>query len=208
MSLFLTLSFWISASAIISREQCMQIFPHRTPQSVKHYQTLFDPIFVGVGNKRNIDPTLLKAIAYCETGLDPCARSKVGAQGIMQFMPKTFDLVSAAAGAEVPYDPIDSIESAGVYLSALINYWKGDIHAVIASYNAGPKNVALARAKGRLIPQIDETIHYVACVLAAQKRMQRTLRAHHSPTSFIVASTALTPFAAKFLHKKSQGELA
>jgi|GEM_PF-1865815 len=154
------------------RDSCVTQFPHRAPHSAKQYFNKFDPIFLNVASARNLDPKLLKSIAWCETRLDPCSVSPVGARGIMQFMPGTFDLVSKAAQAQNPFDPIDSIESAGVYVSALSNYWQGDMTAIIASYNAGPGNVSKARKRGSLVPNIPETQGYVRCVLGAYQQLQ------------------------------------
>lgn len=158
------------AGLAADRDACLQQFTDRAPRSAKTYFSLFDPLFISVGEKRGLDPALLKAHAWCETRFDPCAVSPVGARGLMQFMPRTFDLVASAAEATNPFDPIDSVESAGVYLSALVNYWQGDIYAVAASYNAGPGAVAKARARGRRVPRIPETEQYVVCVVDAFAR--------------------------------------
>ena len=72
--------------AILSREECFETFTHRAPKSARAYFHYFDALFSAVGSKRNLDPALLKAIAWCETRLDPCAQSPVGARGLMQFM--------------------------------------------------------------------------------------------------------------------------
>ena len=152
----------------LTRDECVSAYPHRVPQSARAYQYAFDPIFVAVGLERGVEPALLKAIAYRETRFDPCAVSPVGARGMMQFMPRTFEWMGAVIGSEDPFDPSDAIRSAGLYLAALINYWRGDLQAVIASYNAGPSAVARARRRGLVIPAIAETEGYVSCVLQAR----------------------------------------
>lgn len=166
----LALNLMLQAS--FDRSSCVEQFPHRAPRSARQYFYKFDPIFAQVAGQRNLKPELLKAIAWCETRLDPCSISPVGARGIMQFMPSTFELVAKAAQAQNPFDPIDSIESAGVYVSALSNYWQGDVTAVVASYNAGPGNVLKARKRGKLVPNIPETQGYVRCVLGAYQQLQ------------------------------------
>ncbi|MCC6812297.1 MAG: lytic transglycosylase domain-containing protein [Deltaproteobacteria bacterium] len=159
--------------ALAAREQCVEAFPKRLPSSARAYFDTFDGIFAAVAERRGLDPALLKAHAWCETRLDPCAVSPAGASGLMGFMPQTFAEVSTAAGATDPFDPADSVEAAGVYLAALINYWKGDLSAVVASYNAGPAAVAAARRRGLVIPAIEETQGYVRCVLSAHRALSR-----------------------------------
>ena len=162
------ISVVLLATAALSLDECAEAYPHRLPASGRMYLHAFDQVFLAVARERSVEPALLKAIAFCETRFDPCAVSAVGAKGVMQFMPKTFDWVASFAGAHDPFDPVDSIRSAGLYVAALTNYWKGDLRAVIASYNAGPTAVARARRRGLVIPAIAETEGYVQCVLGAR----------------------------------------
>ena len=158
-------------------EQCRERFPARPPESAREYFNAFDQLFVDAGTARNVDPALLKAIAYCETRLDPCAVSPVGARGLLQFMPATFDYVASAAVAHDPFNPADSIRAGSLYVALLTNYWRGDLEAIVASYNAGPTAVMRARKRGRSIPAIDETIGYVACVTQTHAWLRRPLGA-------------------------------
>lgn len=148
-----------------SRDSCLQRYEHRAPSSARAYFHAFDSDFARVGDLRGLDPALLKAIAWCETRLDPCAVSPAGARGLMQFMPSTFAQVAEAASVDDPFDPVHAIESAGVYVAALVNYWQGNLEAVVASYNAGPNAVAKALKHGRSVPAIAETQGYVKCVI-------------------------------------------
>ena len=66
--------------------ECVDRFPKRAPASARAYFNLFDDTFIRVGAERNLDPALLKAIAWCETRLDPCAISPAGAKGLMQIV--------------------------------------------------------------------------------------------------------------------------
>lgn len=163
-------------AAAMTQDACVERFPVRLPASAHAYFTQFDALFQRVGEQRGLDPALLKAHAWCETRLDPCAVSSAGARGLMQFMPTTFDSVSAASGASDPFDPADSVASAGVYLAALLNHWKGDLAATVASYNAGAGSVASARRHGFVIPQNDETQGYVRCVLGAYGALSHAQR--------------------------------
>jgi len=69
--------------------------------------------------ERNVEPALLKAIAWCETRLDPCSVSPSGAQGLMQFMPATFAGYAVDGdhdGVTDAWDYHDAIYSAAAYL--------------------------------------------------------------------------------------------
>ena len=62
--------------------------------------------------KAGIDPRLLAAVAWSESGFDPSARSPAGAVGLMQLMPRT------AAGLGVdPTDPPQALSGGASYLS-------------------------------------------------------------------------------------------
>jgi soluble lytic murein transglycosylase-like protein len=157
-------------------EACLARYVHRAPTSGAKYFHAFDSVFIRVGTERNVDPALLKSIAWCESDLYPCATSPAGARGLMQFIDQTWMSVAEAAGAVDPYDPEHSIRAAGVYVATLINYWQGNLEAVVASYNAGPAAVARAIRRGRIVPRIAETQDYVACVLGAYAHLRTANR--------------------------------
>ena len=153
--------------AVVSQDECFARFSERAPRSGRVYFHRFDDVFSEVGAIRNVDPHLIKAVAWCETRLDPCSVSPAGARGLLQFIPTTFADVAGAANASDAFVPEESVRAGGVYLAALLNHWRGEYVAVIASYNAGPEAVARARRKGRIVPAIVETEEYVGCVLRA-----------------------------------------
>ncbi len=189
----------VLATVVASKSQCLQTFPIRVPGSARAYFYKFDAVFVAVARRRQLEPSLLKAIAYCETRFDPCAESPAGARGLMQFIPSTFSAVSDAAGVTNPYDPMDAVEAAGVYVATLSAQWGGDAEAIVASYNAGPGAVQKARRQGRRIPNIPETQGYVACVLDAKARLDRGA----APTNIL---TAAMKFFMRPFQLTNQGE--
>ena len=99
--------------------------------------TEFDPIFRDVEKLYNLQPGLLKALAYQESKFNPEAMNDAsGAYGLMQWMPK-----SAAYWNVNRSDPASSIEGAGRYMRHLIDMFNGDVGLALAAYNGGEGNV-------------------------------------------------------------------
>lgn len=110
------------------------------------------------GREFGVSATLLLAVAWQESHFDPLAVSKVGAQGLMQFMPQTW----AEFGIGSPFSPQDSMRAGARYLAYLLKRYDGDVRLALAAYNAGPSAVDQA---GRAIPPYKETQKYVPGVL-------------------------------------------
>jgi len=101
--------------------------------------------------------TLLWAVIKVESNFDSDARSRAGAQGLMQLMPGT----ASDLGVRDPFDPYQNIFGGARYLRLLANRFAGDLQYTLAGYNAGP--YAVQRAGG--VPNYPETIGYVRKVL-------------------------------------------
>ncbi len=97
-------------------------------------------------------PLELKYLPIIESALNPVARSRVGAQGMWQFMLGTAKLYKLNVNSFVDerLDPERSTEVACAYLKELYSIF-GDWHMVIAAYNCGPGNMkkAIQRAGGK-----------------------------------------------------------
>lgn len=105
--------------------------------------------------KAGLDPRLLAAVVWQESGFRPDAVSRSGAIGLAQLMPGT------AAGLDVdPWDPVQNLEGGARYLAWTIDEF-GSIDLGLAAYNAGPGRVREADG----IPNIAETQAYVPRVL-------------------------------------------
>jgi membrane-bound lytic murein transglycosylase F len=96
--------------------------------------------FFGIG----FDWTLFKAQAIAESGLNPDAKSSVGAKGLMQLMPSTFQDVQSANPAFADIDDPKWNIAAGIYYDRLL--WKkwddgrdneNLLNFIFGSYNAG-----------------------------------------------------------------------
>lgn len=114
------------------------------------------------GKRYNIDPNLIKAIIRAESGFDPYAVSKRGAQGLMQLMPAT----AREMRVSDPFNPEQNIAGGVRYLRKLLKMFDGDLVLSLAAYNAGPNQVK--RAGG--VPRITETKQYIKRVLSYYDR--------------------------------------
>jgi len=120
--------------------------------------TDLDQIFAKASQKYNVPLGLLKAVAKAESGFNPLALSRCGAQGIMQLMPAT----ARSLGVTNPFDPEQNIMGGAKYLSQMLKRFDGNTQLALAAYNAGPGNVS----KYGGIPPFKETQNYVRKALA------------------------------------------
>lgn len=96
----------------------------------------YGPMIVEAARRNGVPPELLLAIGKTESAFDPRAVSRVGAQGMFQFMPGT----ARDMGLSDPFDPVASADAAARYLSQLHGQF-GDWGLASAAYNAGPGNI-------------------------------------------------------------------
>jgi cell wall-associated NlpC family hydrolase len=111
-----------------------------------------------------IDPKLLAALTWAESGFNPGAASPAGATGLTQLMPAT------AAGLGVdPSDPAQNLLGGARYLAGQLQRF-GRVDHALAAYNAGPS--AVVKSGG--IPPYPETQAYVTRVLDRLRTLQET----------------------------------
>jgi soluble lytic murein transglycosylase-like protein len=103
--------------------------------------------------KHKVDPALIRAVISAESGYNPSATSRKGAQGLMQLMPGT----AQQLGVSDAYNPHQNLDAGVRYLRALLDKYNGDLDKALAAYNAGEG--AVERAGG--VPRIRETQQYV-----------------------------------------------
>lgn len=90
----------------------------------------------------NLEEALIYGVIKTESNFDPDAESPVGAVGIMQIMPETFQWLQTVRGVEGTYET-DSLLEPEInidYGSYLLRYFYdlyGTEQAAIAAYNAG-----------------------------------------------------------------------
>ncbi len=94
-----------------------------------------------------LDPALVAAIVYTESGYDVNATSSVGARGLMQVMPSTAEWIHPKLNKRYPFDPealytVDGALTYGCwYLGFLSDLFEGDPMSVVAAYHAGQGKV-------------------------------------------------------------------
>lgn len=128
----------------------------------------YDSHIRGAANRYQLPESFLRAVIHTESNYNPNAVSRAGARGLMQLMPKT----AAALGVVQVFDPHQNIYGGARYLRLLANRYSGDMHLVLAAYNAGAGNVE----KYGGIPPFEETRAYVASVLRRYYAYERQSR--------------------------------
>lgn len=118
----------------------------------------YDSLFMWFAQENDIKPWyLLKAQAKAESSFDPNARSVVGAMGLAQFMPATFNEWALKLRIPVPnpYNPEHSIWCQAAYMRWLLDQFAGNLDRALGAYNFGVGN------EHRQKPWPQETINYV-----------------------------------------------
>lgn len=104
--------------------------------------------------KEGIDPHLLRALAWTESGFNPKALSPRGARGLLQVMPET----AKTLGAKDLEDPIQVMAAGAHHLKTLLDRYPGDVAKAVAAYNGGVEAIDAGRPS-------QETQAYVPMVM-------------------------------------------
>jgi hypothetical protein len=103
----------------------------------------------------------VRAVMHQESGGEQQATSPVGAMGLMQVMPGTYEgLRGRYQLGDDPYDPHNNILAGTAYIREM--YDRFGSPGFLAAYNAGPERVQNYLAGRASLP--DETINYVAAI--------------------------------------------
>ncbi|KPI13647.1 NLP/P60 protein [Actinobacteria bacterium OK074] len=118
-----------------------------------------------------LNPALLAAQLYQESGFNPNAKSPAAAEGIAQFIPGTWathGVDGNGDGVKDVWDPDDAIPSAATYDCQLAEYVKNapgnQTDNMLAAYNAG----AYAVIKYGGVPPYSETQNYVKTITSLE----------------------------------------
>ena len=141
---------------------------------------LYFPLFEEMLDKYQI-PMELKYLSIVESALNPKAKSRVGAQGLWQFMPGTGRMYGLHRNSRIDdrLNIYKATEAACQHFCDLYDRYH-DWNLVLAAYNAGPGNVnkAIRRAGGKttnyweIRPYLPrETQNYVPAFIAVNYMM-------------------------------------
>jgi len=112
--------------------------------------------------RSRIDSDFIASVIRAESGNNPRAMSRKGAQGLMQLMPQT----AANLGVKDSFDPAENVDGGVRYLQDLLIQYNGDAAKALAAYNAGPHRVHQYGG----VPPYRETHAYVARVISDYNR--------------------------------------
>ncbi len=136
-------------------------------RTILHRIAQFHDLVDGYSEIHELDPDLVRAVIYVESGGNPRAVSPKGASGLMQLMPQSF----VELGAEERFDPETNISSGTRYLREMLDRFQS-VEVALWAYNAGPTAV-----EREFMPL--ETQEYVPRVL----RIRRFLGASREPSN-------------------------
>ncbi len=123
----------------------------------------FAGAFRAASRETGLSLSLLAALAWEESGMDPNASSPAGAQGLLQLMPGTAKVVGVTTNS-----PGANVLAGARYLRLMVDRFRGDLELALAAYNAGP--TAVEKAGGA--PWI-ETLRYTKNVEARAASLTR-----------------------------------
>jgi soluble lytic murein transglycosylase-like protein len=155
-----------SAVATIGSE--IKLINNRVREQFFSTSVPFGDLIHAKAAKYDVDPALVAAVMEAESRFKHRARSQVGAQGLMQLMPRT----GRWMGARNLYDPEQNIDAGTRYLKYLSGRFDGNQTKIIAAYNAGEGNVQ--RYGG--VPPYRETRTYVKKVLKNYEKRNEELK--------------------------------
>jgi len=130
--------------------------------SFSKFKNAFDQLIGREARLQGIDRGLVKAVIHTESGFNPHALSKPGAQGLMQLMPATAARYKVADA----FDPAENIRAGTRHLKYLLDRYQ-NLELALAAYNAGEGNVE----KYRGIPPFAETRDYVQRVISRYRNL-------------------------------------
>ncbi|MCL2301260.1 MAG: lytic transglycosylase domain-containing protein [Firmicutes bacterium] len=136
---------------------------------------------------QGVETALLLGLIRTESSFRPEAVSSVGARGLTQIMPETFEWLLGKTGEELPLDALFEPEVAVRYgallLRTLLDEF-GETGTALAAYHAGRGRVnqwlrdPAISPDGRTLAQIpaNDTRHYVSKVMKAYGKYDEYIR--------------------------------
>jgi len=119
------------------------------------------PYIREAANRYGVPEQWVRAVMKQESGGEEQAVSPVGAMGLMQVMPETYEGLRGRYGlGDDPYDPHNNILAGTAYIREM--YDRFGAPGFLAAYNAGPERVDAYLAGASNLP--NETVNYLAAI--------------------------------------------
>ena len=183
-----TQSLWVLASVFVLAVLVVGLWRWQRQTRIEHSQ---DTIILAAARRYGVDPALVKAVVWRESGFNPNARGRAGEIGLMQVTDAAAQEWAEAAGVyPVPeahlFDPRTNVLAGTWYLAKLIRRYAATddpLPFALADYNAGRGNVVKwmqgdARHRSaafRMAVGFESTRRYVDSVLGRRPRYIREL---------------------------------
>ena len=177
----------IYAIEVLAKRVGERALPHLARELL--YPRYFYEFIVDDAKTFGADPNLVLAIMREESRFNPRAKSEAAARGLLQFIITTAREIGREVGLvnvapDDLYDPRIIIRLGTKYIATLSKELGGNKYAVVAAYNAGPKQVQLWQ---RLAPapgndyfvgsiNFDETKDYVRKVMNSYREYEAIYR--------------------------------
>lgn len=169
--------------------------PHEAEARAQKPQDL-NSIVNSASQRNQVDADFIASVIHAESANNSRAVSPKGAQGLMQLMPQTANML----GVKNSFDPAENVDGGVRYLRDLLVLYNNDMIKTLAAYNAGPQRVQ--QYKG--LPPYRETHAYVARVIKdynrkklAKRKSQRQATVHAGPASKAVIAQGSPGSAAR-----------
>lgn len=140
------------------------LISERVKEEFFHTEVPFGAIIYQEAKRHGLAPELVAAIVQTESDFRPTLLSSKNAQGLMQILPSTGELM----GATDLFNPAENVRAGTKYLNYLRDRFN-DPDMVLAAYNAGEASV---RKYGG-IPPFPETQNFVRKVSRNHQRYQQ-----------------------------------
>ena len=150
----------VAASQIVGYQP--DVTPLPVEQTAAPAPLTVDQHVARAGEANGVDADFIRSVIRAESGANPKAVSRKGAQGLMQLMPTT----ASKLGVKDSFDPGQNVNGGAQFLRELLEKYHGDAAKALAAYNAGPQRVQQYHG----VPPYRETRLYVAQVIRDYNR--------------------------------------
>lgn len=106
----------------------------------------FRDLILEASKQHGLEPELVMGVIQVESGYNPEVRSRVGATGLMQVMPRTAEHMACDDDLT---DPETNIECGCRVLKKYLDLYNGNLVYGLSAYNCGPGNTNPSREESK-----------------------------------------------------------